>query len=82
MALSERLMLIAPHAGVLLIAAALSGACHRSGGDSVRIGVAGSFSDPIGLPMKQAAELQKLNGRKFVHDWRVESLQSCSACHR
>ena len=31
---------------------------------------------------KQAAELQKLNGEKFVHDWRVESLQSCSACHR
>src|SRR5438093_595144 len=31
---------------------------------------------------KRAAELQKLNGEKYVHDWRVESLQSCSACHR
>jgi len=31
---------------------------------------------------RKAAELQKLNGEKFVHDWRVESLQSCSACHR
>lgn len=57
MALTDRLMLFAPHAGVLLIAAVLSGACHRSGGDTVRIGVAGSFSDPIGVPMKQAAEL-------------------------
>lgn len=31
---------------------------------------------------KQAAEMQKLNGQKFVHDWKVQSLQSCSACHR
>jgi hypothetical protein len=29
-----------------------------------------------------AAELQKFNGQKFVHDWKVQSLQSCSACHR
>jgi len=26
--------------------------------------------------------LQDVNGKKFVHDWKVESLQSCSACHR
>lgn len=32
-------------------------------------------------PLKNA-ELQKLHGKEFVHDWRVESLQSCSACHR
>jgi branched-chain amino acid transport system substrate-binding protein len=32
-------------------------ACNRGGGGPVRIGVAGSFSDPIGLPMKLAAEL-------------------------
>jgi hypothetical protein len=31
---------------------------------------------------EEAARLQKLNGEKFVHDWRVESLQTCSACHR
>jgi hypothetical protein len=31
---------------------------------------------------KTAAELQKANGQKFVHDWNVQSLQSCSACHR
>ena len=33
--------------------------------------------DPV-----KAAEMQKLNGEKFVHDWRVQTLQSCSACHR
>lgn len=31
---------------------------------------------------KVAAELQKANGEKFARDWKVESLQSCSACHR
>jgi hypothetical protein len=30
----------------------------------------------------EAAMLQSVNGQKFVHDWKVESLQSCSACHR
>ena len=30
----------------------------------------------------EAARLQEVNGQKFVHDWKVESLQSCSACHR
>jgi hypothetical protein len=30
----------------------------------------------------KAADMQKLNGPKFVHDWKVESLTSCSACHR
>ena len=29
-----------------------------------------------------AAQMQDTNGKKFVHDWKVESLQSCSACHR
>lgn len=32
-------------------------------------------------PQKNA-ELQKQHGTQFVHDWKVESLQSCSACHR
>src|SRR6266516_3589016 len=31
---------------------------------------------------KIAAEMQKQNGEKFVHEWKVQSLQSCSACHR
>jgi hypothetical protein len=30
----------------------------------------------------EAAKLQAENGRKFVQDWKVESLTSCSACHR
>jgi hypothetical protein len=30
----------------------------------------------------EAAKLQDVNGKKLVHDWKVESLQSCSACHR
>lgn len=34
-------------------------------------------ADPV-----KAEQLQQLNGAKFVHDWKVESLQSCSACHR
>ena len=29
-----------------------------------------------------AAQQQKAQGEKFVHDWRVESLDNCSACHR
>src|SRR5216117_2879761 len=31
---------------------------------------------------KIALEMQKQNGGKFVHEWKVQSLQSCSACHR
>ncbi len=31
---------------------------------------------------RTAAQLQKANGEKFAHDWKVQSLQSCSACHR
>jgi formate-dependent nitrite reductase cytochrome c552 subunit len=29
-----------------------------------------------------AARMQRTNGAAFVHDWKIESLQSCSACHR
>jgi hypothetical protein len=29
-----------------------------------------------------AAQMQRTNGAAFVHDWKIESLQSCSACHR
>jgi len=31
---------------------------------------------------KIAAELQRVNGERFVHDWNVQALQNCSACHR
>ena len=29
-----------------------------------------------------ATEMQRINGRKFMDDWKVQSLQNCSACHR
>lgn len=31
---------------------------------------------------KENERLQKVHGEKMVADWKVESLQSCSACHR
>ena len=31
---------------------------------------------------KAAADLQKTKGQQFVNEWKVESLQNCSACHR
>jgi hypothetical protein len=34
-------------------------------------------ADPI-----KNAEQQKAFGTKFVHDFQVQSLQNCSACHR
>ena len=74
MALSDRMRLFAPHVGGLLIAVALSGACERPATDVVRIGVAGSFSDPIGLPMKQAAELaaEEINASGGINGKRLE----------
>ena len=74
MALSERLRLFAPRPCALLVAAALTAGCHRDGADVVRIGVAGSFSDPIGLPMRQAAELaaDEINASGGVNGKRLE----------
>jgi len=34
------------------------------------------------LDWKISPEQQKVNGQKLVHDWKVESLQNCSTCHR
>jgi branched-chain amino acid transport system substrate-binding protein len=51
------LTLIALRAAAALMALALLTGCGAAGHGTVRIGVAGSFSDPIGLPMRQAAEL-------------------------
>jgi hypothetical protein len=31
---------------------------------------------------KESERLQKLHGTQMVRDWKVESLQNCSACHR
>ena len=74
MALSERVRLFAPRLGALLLATALVSGCDRAGGNVVRIGVAGSFSDPIGLPMKQAAELaaEEINASGGVNGKRLE----------
>jgi hypothetical protein len=30
----------------------------------------------------ESPEKQRAMGQKFVHDWKVQSLESCSACHR
>ena len=45
--------------------------CNRDGRGPVRIGVAGSFSDPIGIPMQLAAELAaaEINAAGGI-DWR------------
>ena len=61
MASSRSLRLIAPCLAATLLAASVLG-CRRTDGP-VRIGVAGSFSDPIGIPMQLAAELaaQEIN---------------------
>ncbi|HUR93983.1 MAG TPA: ABC transporter substrate-binding protein [Gemmatimonadales bacterium] len=74
MALSERVRLFAPRLGALLLAASLLTSCDRRAGDVVRIGVAGSFSDPIGLPMRQAAELaaEEINATGGVNGKRLE----------
>jgi hypothetical protein len=31
---------------------------------------------------RTAAEMQKAHGQQFVRDWKVQSMESCSACHR
>ncbi|MBA3498702.1 MAG: ABC transporter substrate-binding protein [Gemmatimonadales bacterium] len=72
--MSERVRLFAPRVGALLLAGALTGGCDRTSGNVVRIGVAGSFSDPIGLPMQQAAELaaEEINADGGVNGQRLE----------
>ena len=57
--------------------------CHRNPGPNLRppdkiTDLDWKYSDdPVA-----AAQLAKLNGEKMVGDWKVQSLQSCSACHR
>ena len=74
MALSERVRLFAPRLAALLLAAVAVGACPYTSSDAVRIGVAGSFSDPIGLPMRQAVELaaEEINAGGGVNGKRLE----------
>lgn len=74
MALFKRLRRNAPHAALGLFAALAAGSCGGSHGGVVHIGVAGSFSDPIGLPMKQAAELaaEEINASGGINGRRLE----------
>jgi branched-chain amino acid transport system substrate-binding protein len=77
LALFERLRLFAPRHGALLVAVVGSlslGSCRLRDDDVVRIGVAGSFQDPIGLPMKQAAllALDEINAAGGVGGKRLE----------
>jgi len=67
-------MRIAPPAGMLILAAIGAGSCRPFSADVVRIGVVGSFSDPIGLPMKQAAELaaEEINAAGGINGRRLE----------
>ena len=73
MASSPSLGLIAPRLAVALLASLLLG-CGGDDAGPVRIGVAGSFSDPIGLPMKLAAELaaEEINAGGGVGGRRLE----------
>jgi branched-chain amino acid transport system substrate-binding protein len=68
--LFERLRLFAP----ALLAAGLSSACGNASTAPIRVGVAGSFSDPIGLPMKLAAELaaEEINATGGINGRRLE----------
>ena len=57
--------------------------CHRNPAAAIRpIDKVTKLDWQWSTNSAEAVKLQELNGKKFVHDWKVESLQSCSACHR
>ncbi len=74
MALFERLRRNAARAGLVLLCASSAASCKHASGNVVRIGVAGSFSDPTGLPMKEAAELaaEEINATGGINGRRLE----------
>ncbi|MBA4148529.1 MAG: cytochrome c3 family protein [Verrucomicrobia bacterium] len=51
--------------------------CHRDPAQHIR-----HPKDVYNLDLEISPEEQKKMGTKFVHDWNVQSLQNCSACHR
>jgi hypothetical protein len=51
--------------------------CHRN--PSLKLRPADKVTD---LGWTNAPEKQKLFGEKAMHDWKVQSLENCSACHR
>ena len=73
MALLERVTLFARRSLAGFLVALLS-ACGATESGPIRIGVAGSFSDPIGLPMKLAAELaaEEINATGGINGRPVE----------
>jgi branched-chain amino acid transport system substrate-binding protein len=72
-ALFEPVTLFARRAFAGCLVAILS-ACGATESGPIRIGVAGSFSDPIGLPMKLAAELaaEEINAGGGIHGRPIE----------
>jgi branched-chain amino acid transport system substrate-binding protein len=69
----RRFGLIAPRFAAPLMLGLL-GACAAADGGPIRIGVAGSFSDPIGRPMQLAAELAaaEINAAGGINGRRLE----------
>lgn len=51
--------------------------CHRDPAANIR-----HPTNVFNLDYKVSPEEQKKMGTRFVHDWNVQSLESCSACHR
>jgi hypothetical protein len=57
--------------------------CHRDPASAIRpVDKVTKLDWQWSTNAAENARLQQINGAKFVHDWKVESLQSCSACHR
>lgn len=57
--------------------------CHRDPSDHIRpVNEVTHLGWQWRTNAVENEHLQEVNGAKFVHDWKVESLQSCSACHR
>jgi branched-chain amino acid transport system substrate-binding protein len=76
LALFEPLRRNALRAGLLVFGVMALPSCRAHDRDVVRIGVAGSFSDPTGLPMKQSAELaaEEINASGGINGRRLELL--------
>lgn len=76
MALFHRFRPFAPRGAALLTATLLVVSCANSSREAIHIGLAGSFSDPIGLPMKLAAELavEEINATGGINGHPVELL--------
>ena len=57
--------------------------CHRNPGEKLRpLDRVTDLNWKWNDDPKMAAELQKTKGAQFVHDWAIQTSQSCSACHR